>query len=299
MNKLIECVPNFSEGRDLDKVEKIIDCFRGKKGVKLLDYSSDEDYNRSVVTLVGEPVALKEALLCAVGKAIELIDMNAHKGQHPRMGAVDVIPFIPVKNVTIEEASDIAKDFAVAVAEEYDYPVYLYEKSASDDYRSNLSKVRKGEYEGLSEKMQDSKWKPDFGGDKPHPTAGAVAVGAREFLIAYNINLGTNNLEIAQKIGKKIRHSSGGMRFCKAMGIEIKERNMVQVSINMTNFTKTSLYSVFELVRVEARRYGVNVTGSEVIGMMPLAALVDTAEYYLGLEGFGIDQVLEYKLLEE
>lgn len=299
MNKLIECVPNFSEGRDLDKVEKIIDCFRGKQGVKLLDYSSDEDYNRSVVTLVGEPEALKEVLLCAVGKAIELIDMNVHKGQHPRMGAVDVIPFIPVKNITIEEASDVAKDFAEAVAKKYDYPVYLYEKSASEEYRSNLSKVRKGEHEGLAEKMQDSKWKPDFGGDKPHPTAGAVAVGAREFLVAYNINLGTNNLEIAQKIGKKIRHSSGGMRFCKAMGIEIKERNMVQVSINMTNFAKTSLYSVFELVRVEARRYGVNVTGSEVIGMMPLAALVDTAEYYLGLEDFSIDQVLEYKLLEE
>lgn len=299
MNKLIECVPNFSEGRDLDKVEKIVDCFRGKQGVKLLDYSSDEDYNRSVVTLVGEPEALKEALVCAVGKAIELIDMNNHEGQHPRMGAVDVIPFIPVKNITIEEASDVAKDFAQEVAKKYDYPVYLYEKSASDEYRSNLSKVRKGEYEGLAEKMHDSRWKPDFGGDKPHPTAGAVAVGAREFLIAYNINLGTNNLEIAQKIGKKIRHSSGGMRFCKAMGIEIKDRDMVQVSINMTNFTKTSLYTVFELVRIEARRYGVNVTGSEVIGMMPLAALVDTAEYYLGLEGFSIDQVLEYKLLEE
>lgn len=299
MNKLIECVPNFSEGRDLDKVDKIVNCFRSKQGVKLLDYSSDQDYNRSVVTLVGEPEAVKKALLCAVEKAIELIDMNNHQGQHPRMGAVDVIPFIPVKNITIEETAEIASNFAGEVAKKYDYPVYLYEKSASEEYRSNLSKVRKGEYEGLAEKMQDSRWKPDFGKDRPHSTAGAVAIGAREFLIAYNINLGTNNLEIAQKIAKKIRHSSGGMRFCKAMGIEIKERDMVQVSINMTNFEKTSLYSVFELVRIEARRYGVNVTGSEVVGMMPLAALVDTAEYYLGLEDFGINQVLEYKLLEE
>lgn len=299
MNRIIECVPNFSEGRDLDKVEKIVQCFRGKQGVKLLDYSSDQDYNRSVVTVVGDPEAVQEALLNSIKKAIELIDMNVQKGQHPRMGAVDVIPFIPVKNIDIKETTQIANGFAKKVAEKFDYPVYLYEKSASATYRSNLSKVRKGEYEGLKEKMQDKKWKPDFGGDAPHPTAGAVAIGAREFLIAWNINLDTSRLDIADKIAKKIRNLSGGMKFCKAIGIEIKEKNIVQVSINMTNFKKTSLYSVFELVKIEARRYGVNVTGSEVVGMMPLAALVDTAEYYLGLEGFGMEQVLEYKLLEE
>jgi glutamate formiminotransferase len=299
MNSIIECVPNYSEGRDLDKVEKIVQCFRGKQGVKLLDYSSDQDYNRSVVTVVGEPEAVQEALLESIEKAIELIDMNKQKGQHPRMGAVDVIPFIPVKNIDIKETTKIANDFGKKVAEKFNYPVYLYEKSAAETYRSDLSKVRKGEYEGLNKKMQDSKWKPDFGKDKPHPTAGAVAIGAREFLIAWNINLDTSNLEIADKIAKKIRNLSGGMKFCKAIGIEIKEKNIVQVSINMTNFKKTSLYSVFELVKIEARRYGVNVTGSEVVGMMPLGALVDTVEYYLGLEGFGIDQVLEYKLLEE
>lgn len=299
MNKIIECVPNFSEGRDLDKVEKIVDCFRAKKGVKLLDYSSDPEYNRSVVTVVGEPEALKEAVFQSVKKAIEVIDMNQQSGQHPRMGAVDVVPFIPVKNVTVEEASELATAFGQRVGEELNLPVYLYEKSASATYRSNLSKIRKGEYEGLTKKMESPKWKPDFGGDKPHPTAGAVVTGAREFLIAWNINLATTDLSIADKIAKKIRHLSGGMRFTKAMGIEIKERNMVQVSINMTNFKKTSLYSVFELVKIEARRYGVNVTGSEVVGLMPLGALVDTTEYYLGLEGFSIDQVLEYKLLEE
>lgn len=299
MNRIIECVPNFSEGRDLDKVEKIVQCFRGKQGVKLLDYSSDQDYNRSVVTVVGDPEAVQEALLNSIEMAIELIDMNVQKGQHPRMGAVDVIPFIPVKNIDIKETTQIANGFAEKVAEKFDFPVYLYEKSASATYRSNLSKVRKGEYEGLKEKMQDKKWKPDFGGDTPHPTAGAVAIGAREFLIAWNINLDTARLDIADKIAKKIRNLSGGMKFCKAIGIEIKEKNIVQVSINMTNFKKTSLYSVFELVKIEARRYGVNVTGSEVVGMMPLAALVDTAEYYLGLEDFGLEQVLEYKLLEE
>lgn len=297
-SKIMECVPNFSEGRDHEKIEKIVESFRGKSSVKLLDYSNDEDHNRLVVTVVGEPEALKAAVLEAIGKAVELIDLNKHSGQHPRMGAVDVVPFIPIRGCSMDDAIALSKEVGEQVASLYNLPVFLYEKSASAPHRENLAAIRKGEFEGMAEKIKLPEWKPDFGPAERHATAGTVAIGARMPLVAYNVNLGTNNLEIASAIAKKIRFIGGGLRFCKAMGVELKERGIVQVSINMTDYTRTALYRAFELVRIEARRYGVPVVGSEIIGLVPMEALIDTASYYLGLEGFSMDQVLEARIME-
>lgn len=298
MNRIMECVPNFSEGRDKAKVEQIADAFRGREGVKLLDYSSDADHNRSVITVVGEPEALKAAVIDAIGRAVELIDLTQHNGQHPRMGAVDVVPFIPIRNVTMEEAVALSKEVAEAVGKQFHLPVFLYEKSATATHRENLATLRKGEFEGLQEKMLLSEWQPDYGPAAPHPTAGAVAVGARMPLVAYNVNLGTNNLEIATAIAKKVRFVGGGLRYCKAMGVTLEGRGITQVSMNLTDFTKTAIYRAHELVRIEAQRYGVPVVGAEVIGLVPMEALVDAAAYYLGLENFSMSQVLEAKLME-
>lgn len=298
IKKLVECVPNFSEGRDLEKVEKIVDCFRGKKGVKLLDYSSDEDHNRSVITVVGEVDPLKNAVIEAIGVAKDLIDLREHEGQHPRMGATDVVPFIPIKNMEMEEAVSLAKEVATEVNKLYEIPIFLYEKASSAPHRANLAKVRKGQFEGMNEKMQDELWKPDFGSDRVHPSAGVTAIGARMPLVAFNVNLGTANLDIADKIAKKVRHIGGGLRFVKAMGVELEDRGIVQVSMNLTNYTKTTIYSVVELIRIEARRYGVNIVGSELIGLAPMEALIDSAVYYLQIEDFSMDQVLEARIME-
>lgn len=292
----MECVPNFSEGRDLQKIDKIVAPFRSKQGVKLLDYSNDEDHNRLVVTVVGEPEPLRDAVLEAIGVAVELIDLNHHQGQHPRMGAVDVVPFIPIRGVTMEEAVALSKEVGKEVAKRYNLPVFLYEKSASAPHRENLAAVRKGEFEGMAEKIKQPEWHPDFGLAERHPTAGTVAIGARMPLVAYNINLNTPSLEIAHDIAKKIRFIGGGLRYCKAMGVELKDRGITQVSINMTDYTRTALYRAFELVRVEARRYGVSIVGSEIIGLVPMEALIDTASYYLGLENFSMEQVLEARM---
>ena len=297
-NKIVECVPNFSEGRDLEKVEKIANAFRAKEGVKLLDYSTDKDHNRMVVTVVGEPESLKKAVIEAIGIAVEIIDLNHHKGQHPRMGAVDVVPFIPIRNVSMEEAISLSKEVAKEVADKYNLPVYLYEKAASAPHRENLAAIRKGEFEGLIDKMQLPEWKPDFGPAQPHPTAGATVIGARMPLVAYNVNLNTDKLEIADAIAKKVRFLGGGLRFCKAMGVELTDRGIVQVSMNLTDYTKTAIYRAHELVRIEANRYGVSVVGAEIIGLVPMDALIDTAAYYLGLEGFSTKQVLETHLME-
>lgn len=295
---IMECVPNFSEGRDLEKIEKIVSSFRAKEGVKLLDYSNDTDHNRCVVTVVGQPEALKAAVIEAVGKAVELIDLNKHEGQHPRMGAVDVVPFIPIKGCTMEDAVAMSKEVGAKVAELYNLPVFLYEKSASAPYRENLAAVRKGEFEGMAEKIKQPEWHPDFGPAERHATAGTVAIGARMPLVAFNINLNTPSLDIAHSIAKRIRFIGGGLRFCKAMGVDLTERGITQVSINMTDYSKTALYQAFEMVKYEARRYGVSIVGSEIIGLVPMAALIDTAEYYLGIENFSMDQVLESRIME-
>ncbi|WP_432665461.1 glutamate formimidoyltransferase [Wukongibacter baidiensis] len=298
VRKIVECVPNFSEGRDLDKIEKIVSPFRGKEGVKLLNYEADKDYNRVVVTVMGEPEAVKNAVVEAVGVAAEVIDMTKHEGQHSRMGATDVIPFIPIKNMSMTEAIELAKETGEAIYEKHNVPVFLYEKAASKPERENLAKVRKGQFEGMPEKLKDPEWKPDFGEAKIHPTAGVTAVGARMPLVAYNIDLDTADVEIANKIARAIRHSGGGYRFVKAGGVEIPERGITQVTMNLTDYTKTAMYRAFEAVKMEARRYGVNVLGSEVVGLVPMEALIDTASYYLGLYGFSMDKVLETNLME-
>jgi glutamate formiminotransferase / 5-formyltetrahydrofolate cyclo-ligase len=296
--KIIQCVPNFSEGRDLEKIEKLVNPFRGKDGVKLLDYTRDEDHNRVVVTVVGEPQAVKKAMLQAMEVATEIIDLRVHKGQHPRMGATDVVPFIPVRNVSMEEAINLSKEFASEVSERFNIPVFLYEKSATSPNRENLAVIRKGEFEGMAEKMANTEWKPDYGPATIHESAGATAVGARMPLVAFNVNLDTDNLEIANNIAKNVRFIGGGLRYCKALGVALTDRKITQVSMNMTDYTKTTLYRAFELVKIEARRYGVNVVGSEVIGIVPMEALIQSAAYYMGIEDFSMDQILESRLME-
>jgi glutamate formiminotransferase len=298
MKKIIESVPNFSEGRDLGKIETIVNSFRGKEGVKLLDYQSDKDHNRLVVTVVGEPDHLKIALIEAMGSAIEVIDMRKHKGQHPRMGAIDVVPFIPVKNVSMTEAVDFSRKVAKEVSEKYNLPVFLYEESAIRPERRNLADIRKGQFEAMADKIIQPEWKPDFGPQEIHPTAGVTAVGARMPLVAFNVNLDTNNLTIANDIAKKVRYISGGLPYCKGIGVELKERGIVQVSMNMTDYTKTALYRSFELIKIEAKKYGVNIVGSEIIGLVPMEALIDTAVYYFAVENFSMEQVLEARIME-
>lgn len=297
-DRIVECVPNFSEGRNLEVIEKIVSPFIKTEGVKLLDYSPDKDHNRVVVTAMGEPESVKKAMVEAAGIALREIDLTKHKGEHPRMGAIDVVPFIPIRNFTMEEAVVLAKEAAKEMAENYNLPIYLYEKAATVPSRENLANIRKGEFEGFSEKIKQPEWKPDFGPDSIHPTGGATVVGARMPLIAFNVNLNTNNLEIANKIARCVRHLSGGLRYVKAIGVDLKDKGIVQVSMNMTDYTKTSLYRSFEMIRFEAQRYGVEIVGSEIIGLTPMEALIDTAVYYLRVDSFSPKQVLEYRMLE-
>lgn len=298
MAKIIESVPNISEGRNKEVIEACVDQIRSTPGCTLLNYSSDEDHNRTVITYMGSLEGCEEASVKLAKKAVELIDLTKHEGAHPRMGCVDVMPFIPIKEATMEECDELAHRVGARIAEEADLPVFLYEKSASAPHRQNLAKVRKGQFEGMAEKVKDPDWIPDFGGQRINPTGGVVAVGARPPLIAFNINLGTSDLQIATKIGKIIRESSGGLKCVKAMGVMLEDRNIAQVSINMTDFTVTPLYRVTELVRAEAARYGVPVIGTEIIGLAPMQAFFDTAEYYLQIEDFQPDvQVIENHLL--
>ena len=290
---LIQSVPNFSEGRDLKKLEQIVDAFRAVPGVKLLDYSTDQEFNRCVVTVVGQPEPLQKAMVDAIGRAVKLIDMTVHVGQHPRVGAVDVIPFIPVRNCTIEDAAQLAKAVAREAAQKYNLPCFLYEKSATAAYRVDVADVRRGQFEGLAKKMQDPMWKPDFGPHCPHPTAGASIIGARMPLICFNVDLDTPNVELAKKIALRVRSMTGGLRYVKAMGIAHEEQNLAQVTMNLTDYTSSAMYTVFELIKIEARRYGVNVLGSEIVGIVPVQALIDSAEYYLQLSPLSADQILE------
>ena len=293
---LIQSLPNVSEGRDLKKIEQIVDCFRARPGVKLLDYSTDPEFNRCVVTVVGQPKPLQNAMVQAIGQAVELIDMTHHVGQHPRMDCVDVIPFIPIRNCTIEDADFLAHAVAREAAERFDLPFYLYEKSASAAHRVDVSDIRRGQFEGLAKKMRDPLWKPDYGPSEPHPTGGATIIGARMPLICFNVNLDTPNVELAKKIALRVRSMTGGLRYVKAMGIAHEEQNLAQVTMNLTDYTKSSMYTVFELIKMEARRYGINVLGSEIVGIVPVQALIDSAEYYLQIENLTPDQILENML---
>ncbi len=298
MAAIIESIPNISEGRNKDIIEACVDQIRETAGCTLLDYSSDPSHNRTVITYMGDPKGCEEAGVKLAKKAVELIDLTKHEGEHPRMGCVDVMPFVPIKEATMEDCIELSKRVGERIAAEADLPVFLYERSATAPHRQNLAKVRKGQFEGMAEKVKDPDWIPDFGGQRIHPTGGAVCVGARPPLIAYNINLGTSDLSIAEKIGKTIRESGGGLKCVKAMGVMLEERNIAQVSINMTDFTVTPLYRVNELVKAEAARWGVPVIGTELIGLTPMQALFDAAEYYLQIEEFDpAVQVIENHLL--
>ncbi len=296
--KIVECVPNFSEGRDLSKIEKIVAPLRGKPGVKLLNYEADKDYNRVVVTVVGEPEAVRNAVVEAIGVAASVIDLTKHEGQHARMGATDVVPFIPIRNMTMAECVVLAKETGAMIAERFGIPVFLYEEAAAMPERQNLADVRRGQFEGMPEKLKQPLWQPDFGKPEIHPTAGVTGVAARMPLVAYNIDLDTTDIEIANKIAKCVRNSSGGFKYIKAGGVSLAERGITQVTMNITDYSKTAMYRVFETVKMEAKRYGVSVLGSEVVGLVPLEALVESAAYYLGLYNFSMDKIIETNLWE-
>lgn len=293
---VIECVPNISEGRRLDVVAALADSLRAVPGLRVLGVQSDAAHNRSVFTLAGDADALAVGVPKLFEGAVAAIDLRTHKGEHPRMGAVDVVPFIPIDGVTMDACVALAKAVAADVASRWSVPMYLYEEASTNPARKNLEDIRRGEFEGLAAKMAQPAWAPDYGPAVPHPSAGATAIGARMPLIAYNINLATNRLDVAKKIASAIRMSSGGLRFVKAMAIPLEERGIVQVSMNLTNYEKTPLFRVFDLVKREAARYGVRVLESEIVGLVPSAALTQTAEYFLQLDGFSPDQVLERKL---
>lgn len=299
MSKLIECVPNFSEGRRPEVIEAIVGAVSRVPGVVLLDRSSDHDHNRTVVTLAGSPEGLKEAILRLYEAALQHIDLREHKGEHPRMGAVDVVPFIPVRNASMEDCVALAKEVGQAVAEKFGVPMFLYSEAASDPSRKVLANIRKGEFEGMAEKLQDPAWKPDFGPAAPHPSAGVSAIGARFFLIAYNLQLDTPDLKVAQAIAKAVRASSGGLQNVQAMGVFLADRNQAQVSMNLLNYEKTPIHRVQELVKIEAARYGARVVGAEIVGLIPQQALLEAASYYLQVENWSSSLVLENAMIEK
>jgi glutamate formiminotransferase len=296
---LIECIPNVSEGRRLDIVAGMADAIRAVPGVRLLDYSSDPSHNRSVFTLVGDATGVASAVMALFERAVAAIDLRTHTGEHPRLGAVDVVPFVPIEAVTMADCVALAKKVGADVASRFGIPVYLYEEASANPSRKNLEDIRRGEFEGLAAKMATGGWAPDFGTASPHVSAGAAVIGARMPLIAYNINLATERLDVAKRIAAAIRQSSGGYRYVKAMGIALEDRGIVQVSMNLTNFEKTPIFRVFETVKREAARYGVAILESEIVGLVPSAALSAAAEYYLQLDRFKPEQVLENKLRTE
>ena len=301
MAKIIECIPNFSVSKEVDPVvfQQLVDVASAAPGVTLMNVQTDGSHNRCVFTMIGSPEAIEEVAFRLTRQAAAVIDMTKHEGQHPRMGATDVIPFVPQKDVTLEECVALSRRVAKRVWEELQIPSFLYEESATRPERRNLAACRKGQFEGMPEKLLEPDWAPDFGERRIHPTAGIVAIGARMPLIAFNINLSTSDLEIAKAIARAIRGSSGGFKYCKAIGIMLEDRQVAQVSMNMVNYEGTPLYYAFEMVRALAERYGVHIIGSELVGLTPAKALVDCAEYYLKLENFDCHkQVMEYHLID-
>ena len=292
---IVECIPNVSEGRDPAVLEACGDAIR-RAGARLLDVKPDATHHRTVFSFAGEPAAVKASALALFETAVARIDLRNHKGEHPRLGAVDVVPFVPIEGVTMADCVAMAREVGADVARRHNLPVFLYEEAAAVPARRNLEDIRRGEFEGLAAKLQQPEWAPDFGPATPHPTAGASVIGARVALIAYNINLATNRLDVAKTIAAAIRHSSGGFRYVKAMGLALSDRGIVQVSMNLTNFEKTPMFRVFEAVKREAERHGVSVLESEIVGLVPAAALTASAAWYLQLEGFTDDQILENKL---
>jgi glutamate formiminotransferase / 5-formyltetrahydrofolate cyclo-ligase len=297
--EIIECVPNISEGRRQDVIDRIVKHTADGAGVLIFDVKPDSDHNRTVITMFGTKEGVREAIYRLFEATLPEIDLREHKGEHKRMGAVDVVPFIPIRGATMEECITLSKEVAAAVAERFTIPVYLYERSASNPDRENLANIRKGEFEGFSEKIKDPTWKPDFGPTEVHTSAGCVAIGARQVLVAFNVNLNTPDVSIADEIAKKIRYIGGGLRYCKAAGVALEERKIVQVSMNLTDYTKTPIWMAYELIKDMAERRGIAVLGCELIGMAPSAALFDVANYFLHIEGFRYEQVFEVALAEK
>jgi len=295
VKQIVECVPNFSEGRRQDVIERIVASLEEVAGVQVVDVQSDIDHNRSVVTLVGDPEATAEAAFRGAAQAAQQIDMNHHRGGHPRMGATDVIPFIPVQGVSMQDCVELARQLGERIATELDIPVYLYEEAATDPARRNLADVRRGEYEGLKEEIgTDPERAPDFG-PATMGTAGATAVGARPPLVAFNVYLNTDDPAPARAIARAVRHSSGGLRFVKALGLAVE--GQTQVSMNLTDYRRTPIHRVLEVIRSEASHHGLVITHTEIVGLLPAEALFDTARFYLQLSGFSPDQVLENRLI--
>ncbi|MCI0606916.1 glutamate formimidoyltransferase [bacterium] len=299
LNKIIESVPNISEAKRTDVLQRILQEIQDVPDTRVLDVKPDLDHNRTVISLAGSPEGLRAQILKLYEVCLREIDLRQHYGEHPRAGAVDVTPFIPIKNVRMDECVLLAKELGREVAQRFEIPVYFYEFAASSEARKDLSNIRKGEFEGFPEKIQKAEWKPDVGPFQVHPSFGITVIGARMPLIAFNVNLGTSDIQIANKIAKAVRHSSGGLRFVKAMGVMLQDRNTAQVSMNLTDYKKTPVYRAVEMVRREAARYGVNVVGTELIGLIPAEALYETADYYLQMENFNPSQILENKLMEE
>lgn len=297
----VECVPNFSEGRDPRVVEEIVASIAGVAGVRVLDYSLNADHNRAVVTFTGPPEAVAEAAFLGVRAAVERIDLRRHQGAHPRIGAADVVPFVPLQDApqAMELCVQLARNLGQRLARELDLPVYLYEEAALLPERRRLETIRRGGFEGLITAIAEPGRRPDYGPARVHPTAGATVVGARWPLVAFNVNLRTDDLSVAQAVARAVRESSGGLMNVKAMGVRLAEGGLVQVSMNLTRPARTPIHRALELVRLEAARYGVDVAGSEIIGLTPLDALVDAACYYLGLRGFSRRQILETRLWEK
>ena len=293
---LIESIPNLSEGRRPEIIDAIAGAVAATPGVRLLDRSSDEAHNRTVLTYAGEPDAMRAATLALYGAALEAIDLRAHHGEHPRIGAVDVVPFVPLEGATMADCVALARQVAAEVGARFSLPVYLYEEAAVDPARRQLEDIRRGQFEGLAAKMASPGWAPDAGPSAPHATAGATVIGARMPLIAFNVNLASNRLDVARHVAAAVRHSSGGLRHVKAMGVLLEPRGIAQVSMNLTNYEKTPIARVFEFVRREAARYGVGVLESEIVGLVPQAALLAAAEYYLQIDGFRPELVLEQRL---
>jgi glutamate formiminotransferase len=299
MKKLVESVPNISEGRNKDVIDEIVNEFKKFERVKILEVSSDESHNRTVVTVIGDVDEVVEGLFFFTKKAVELIDLNKHKGEHPRIGAVDVIPLVPISGITKSELNNYVKILGDRIWKELNVPVYFYAESATNEERRKLPNIRKGEFEGLKEKMKEENWFPDIGDPQPHPTAGATVIGVREFLIAYNINLATNDTSIAEKIAKTIRESSGGLMYLQAKGFYLEDKNCAQVSMNILNFKKLPLYRVYEIVKMEAERYGTYIKESELVGLIPLKAVLDSFSYYVKLPELDLDKIIEYKIWGE
>jgi glutamate formiminotransferase / 5-formyltetrahydrofolate cyclo-ligase len=299
MAKIIECVPNFSEGRDLEKVERIVAPFKNQTGFKMISYEPDGDYNRTVVTLIGEAGSIMEALMPFVAIALKEIDMNKQRGEHPRIGAVDVIPFIPIQDVTLEECSEFANIMAKRISDTFDIPVFMYAKSARNEERISLPNIRKGEYEGMITKIKEPEWHPDYGRPESHPTFGSVAIGARPILVAYNIDLDTDNEKIANHIAKAIRQSSGGFQHIQAGPAFLEEKHHMQVTMNILDYTKNPMYRIYEVVKMEALRFHVAVKSAEIIGLIPKAALSDSIKYYLQVESKAFDKNMDLKTLTE